>query len=337
MSREGTREMYILAIANDAYSLGLFVTWGSIARFANPNVQLHFIYLRDRLSEENAQMARTVVTRQHLMSDVIGIDVPDDLPEQTFKGVKIKDALLSLDRILPDIEWILYTDVDVLFCKDVTELIDCRDENLFLQGVRDGFPATERIEAEWFRHNGFEFDPLKYICFGVVIIELEAMRRARVNERLLKCVKNCTPPTFMTQTIMNAVAYGNIGVLDNVWQRFSWAITASELKEPFVIHYAGDTPWRRLFWPILLSDVVMLWYGWADYLLQRKSGTTLAEHFTLWQRTYKRFLAVAYRNPFLKTLLFMLLKFTHRESYAGLFDKYSKKLNVREAYPPRVK
>jgi len=245
-----------------------------------------------------------------------------------WKGNTMGFAPLLLSRCLPSVDFCIYFDSDLLWTRDITELESMRDPRFILQGVRDGYATTEAIEKAWFEKFGFPFSAEKYICFGVVLMELATFRREKLEEATLKLARHNPPVQFATQSVMNALFLSQIRVLDPSWQRFSWVIDPQQLTKPFVIHYAGDTPWKRGWWAQLITDPVLLWYRMTDSLLGVEPGSTLKRDFSWFRRVYKRGLVCLMYHPLGRTFFYLWCRLSGRKGYCNDFDKYVRDLKI---------
>lgn len=129
--------------------------------------------------------------------------------DQAYVSVHITKAAyyrLKIASILPNISKCLYMDCDILVLNDLTELFDTDLENNVLAGVR---PASVDQEAQISR--GFK-ESSCYINSGVMLLDLEKIRRENLEERFLTLAKH--KYQFHDQDIINFACEGKIKRLD---------------------------------------------------------------------------------------------------------------------------
>ena len=85
-----------------------------------------------------------------------------------WNGNRMAYARLLLPEALPDVDYVIYCDVDFLWLRDVAELWKCRDSQYVLQSVKDMDDTVQKEEC-WFRKNGLPFNSEKYVCCGLSI------------------------------------------------------------------------------------------------------------------------------------------------------------------------
>lgn len=85
----------------------------------------------------------------------------------TYKGSTMAFLRLYLGELLPDVDWVVYSDVDTIWRRDVAELWELRDENATIQWVRD-LKGTVVEFKSWCAARGVPldgFDPGRYCCY----------------------------------------------------------------------------------------------------------------------------------------------------------------------------
>ena len=123
---------------------------------------------------------------------------------------------LYLPELLPDCDWVVYSDVDVLWFADVCELWDLRDESREVMWVRD-IPSTRREAAAWQRRLNPGFDPLKYGCSGVMLMNLRRLRESRFLERAVEFTAREGVLKYVDQDILNSLCHDTCGMLPAKW------------------------------------------------------------------------------------------------------------------------
>jgi lipopolysaccharide biosynthesis glycosyltransferase len=205
--------------------------------------------------------------------------------------------------LLPDLDWAIYVDGDTLWLGDIGELWDLRDDTVAIQASVD--PPTPmggaRPDVAWYREQCLEVDDSTYFCAGLILMNLRLMREIRMTQQCRDFMKRHPQPRVVDQTVLNFVLHGRSQLLPLEWGVFSvWHGTA-DLTRSACIHYVNDVPWRRDKLNRLLSDVVLLWYGFCEMVL----GLDLLPSYltSRWSRAWRRAVFVVLKaNPWVLCL-----------------------------------
>ena len=171
--------------------------------------------------------------------------------------------------ILPDVDWAIYVDGDTLWLGDISKLWLLRDETKLIQASIDPpMPLGEKHpDDDWYVQNGIEMSRDGYLCMGLMMANLKAMRVGRISAKCRAFMSKYPKPKIVDQTVLNCVCRGRMSALPVEWGVFSaWHGTA-DLTKDACIHYVNDLPWRRDKVNRLMSDVVLLWYQFCERVL----------------------------------------------------------------------
>ena len=169
---------------------------------------------------------------------------------------------LSLPSILPNIDKIIYTDLDVINLEDLTEMYNIEfKDNMYFCGTLDYTFVIDEIKKFGIKTN-------KYINSGIMLINLKAMRNDGIERKLREFISSHFLPTA-DQTAINAVCYNNIQILPykyaifandllerliklNSQQDAAFRFNESEINrafnEPTFFHYySSHKPWKKLY------------------------------------------------------------------------------------------
>jgi len=176
---------------------------------------------------------------------------------------------LLLPELLPEYEKIVYIDCDVIVRQDVEKLY--RETDLGDNWLGVVYEAAIEQQAERFRAIGC--DPARYFNSGFLLMNLAAMRKEKVTERLLEA---CRVPylEFPDQDALNQVCLGHVLPLSPVYNSIR-TFFIPKYKPDFVrqysedlwgkvqregtIHYTGGKPWDlftvqfRAWWQVFDS------------------------------------------------------------------------------------
>lgn len=307
-----------IALASDGnYFPGLLVTAVSLAQHASREVVLTFNVLDGGIGDEKLLFLRKKIQEAHPRSSFRIFPVDEarfsDFPEWT-GGSRMTYARLLMAELLTDLDFVLYCDVDFLWTADVAELWTMRDVNHVLQACADGWVGTLEKESAWFAERGLKFVPSRYICAGLLLVNLGLWRQGGYGRKTMDFLHEHTDVLFVDQSAINAVV-DNYALLPRKWGRFSREITAKELPGSWAIHFAGGAPWCSNWWTSLMTPADFFWYRcYADLI--GCSARMARRSFISDREFFKRRLAyVLVHTPCIRTLFFCFLWLVGRGLY----------------------
>ena len=167
---------------------------------------------------------------------------------------------IALPSILPNESRIIYIDTDVINFEDLTEMYNLElKDNIYFRGTLDNPALSNEIKKL-----GIYID--KYMNDGIMLINLEAMRKDNVEKK----IRDFVITHFLDhhdQTAINAICYDHWEILPykyamfrynkfkffreiNEGQNIEYRISENELRKaynkPTFVHYVGYTkPWNK--------------------------------------------------------------------------------------------
>lgn len=185
---------------------------------------------------------------------------------------------LALHKLLPEVDKILYTDVDVLFLESPDKIWQIPMDDCVLAAVKGTVNFSDKWEWNCDRPYWKYLDGMigKYINAGVTLLNLSEIRKRNLEEQWNTWAKEKL--YYQDQDILNITCRDAIYYLPPRYNRFAYMeekdygrfisegiMTEAECREalehPAIIHYAGDKPWKRY-------DTNM-GYLWWDYVNSR--------------------------------------------------------------------
>lgn len=142
---------------------------------------------------------------------------------------------LFLPELLPDVDWVVYSDVDVIWNRDVCELAGLFDASVAIQWVRD-FESTVRDVRPWIRKTGIAFDETRYGCSGICLMNLKKMRATRLGARATDLVRRFGTPPYADQDLLNVLFNRDCGLLPEHWDVLCGL---RDWRTPAVYHLTG--------------------------------------------------------------------------------------------------
>ena len=299
-----------IALASDhGYFCGLLVTAVSLARHASRKIALRFNVLDGGLSTADWESLREKLKNEHPYVEIRRLEIDETryaaFPAWNY-GSRLTYARLELADLITDAEFAIYCDVDFLWQADVAELWALRDQSFVLQGVRDGWPSTGERERTWREKMGLPFDFERYVCAGLLLVNLRRYRHEGVTTNVGEFLSRKEDVPFVDQTALNAVVR-NIGLLPEKWHRFSRDLKPNELSGECVIHFAGDLPWRCDWRAKPLGAAGLAWHRFYGELTGVGTWGSLRRCFSVRAIVLRRILDRLLRWRLTRGLFFFLL------------------------------
>ncbi len=160
---------------------------------------------------------------------------------------------LFIPNMFPKLHRALYLDCDIVLCEDVCKLYDTDLRGNLVGAVPDGF-----VQSVVPLHPYVEFrvgvKPARYFNAGVLLMDLDALRRARFEDVFLRMLERVTFTVAQDQDYLNRICRDRCLLLDDAWNTMpNYERTDAEVK---LVHYNLDSkPWQKdelpfadLFW-----------------------------------------------------------------------------------------
>ena len=240
---------------NDAYVPYIAVTIKSI-RVHHPDEELVFHILTDGVSEKNrARLQDEVADDPGVSCHIITVDRSKVCRLRKGKQHESVWYRVLLPEYLSDeVHRILFLDADTLVTGSLDALFELDLDGRSVAGCLD--PLS--FNADTFER--LEYDPaLKYLCAGVLMINLDYWREHGLEERIIAfATDQAERLRFWDQDAVNYVCRDTKLVLPlryGVMSCFFWPAwvgrigSKEELREclldPAIIHFAGNAPWKK--------------------------------------------------------------------------------------------
>ena len=240
---------------NDAYVPYITVTIKSI-QVHHPDEELVFHILTDGVSEKNrARLQDEVADAPGISCHIITVDRSKVC--RLRKGKQHESVwyrVLLPEYLSDDVHRILFLDADTLVTGSLDALFELDLDGRSVAGCLD--PLS--FNADTFER--LEYDPaLKYLCAGVLMINLDYWREHGLEERIIAfATDQAERLRFWDQDAVNYVCRDTKLVLPlryGVMSCFFWPAwvgrigSKEELREclldPAIIHFAGNAPWKK--------------------------------------------------------------------------------------------
>ena len=203
-------------------------------------------------------------TRHNIAFHYITPDLFKSAPKSKGSWTEIVYYRFLIPQILIEYDKAIYTDVDVLFKNDLTELYNTEIKDFELGAVR-----AEKNSVNTIGHKYFAENQKDYIFWsGLMLLNCAKFRQERILEKLLNnAVKNYNELKFFDLDLLNItcqniypldfrycvlqqIYYGEDFTKSNDYRYIKEVYSDEEIKKaidkPVIIHYAGKPgkPWR---------------------------------------------------------------------------------------------
>lgn len=182
---------------------------------------------------------------------------------------------LGLPSILPNVDKILYMDVDIIVKKDLSELYNTDIEKYYVAGVDQPHTSKISLGKEFLRSVGLVSHD-EYINAGILLMNLKKMRENNLENKFMECIeknKNNKKWRLHDQDIMNEVCFDNIyylplkyNALMHYYPMYSDLIIPisqetwdNAYEDSVIVHFSSkNKPWNDLTVP-----KTELWWEYA--------------------------------------------------------------------------
>ncbi|MBQ8167968.1 glycosyltransferase family 8 protein [bacterium] len=229
--------------SDNNYAQHLGVTLASLLENNKTEVIRVFV-LDGGITEENKN--NILKLKEKYAFEIVFLNIDKSLFDKCPAGKKNHVTLatyyrLLLSEICPEVDKILYLDVDLIIRSNIKELFETDIEDYYFAGVSD---CEEHINAPRLG--------LKTYCnAGVILLNLKKWRTENITEKFFDWIeKNSSRIVLHDQDILNATLQEHILKLDKKWNvQVSKYETSKQfvalLGEAKIIHYIGKhKPWH---------------------------------------------------------------------------------------------
>ncbi len=148
---------------------------------------------------------------------------------------------IMIPEIFREEKKVIYLDCDLVVEQPLAELYAADVSDAWIAGVSN--PGNEGLR-KWIVEGLGLSDPDSYVNSGVLVINCEAFREHRVQEKCLELLSRRRDFIMPDQDCLNTVCAGNIRLLDKKW---NFRIEGTRPPSPAIIHFAANhKPWNRL-------------------------------------------------------------------------------------------
>lgn len=276
--------LHIAVSCNERYVPGALEALAGVAVHAKPETPLAFHVFTEGVKDESIAFMRATLARLHPNCDLVQHDCGEDLLKGLpyWAGSRMAAVRCSYATLMPDVDWCLYLDCDVLYLASVEEHFSYRDERAFACVVQEEDERTRRNECVWIHAHvdrSEEVTEDNYFNSGVVLFNLKKMREEGIPERLARFFREHPGVPSPDQDALNATFAGNVRMIPPKFDRLQIYLTDEKLAERPVIHYVEGNPWLPNLCCVA-NGRFRLWHRFADKYVWQRPGVSIRRCFS---------------------------------------------------------
>jgi len=217
-----------------------------ISEFA-PEIECIYLVTNCLPQEDLLLRLKKISIRLRLNLKIVHLNNFAALPSnfQTLNHVpSIAVTKLFLGEILPDLDFILYMDIDTVVRESISHLLHFK--------LHTSIAAVEELSQNWMdAPKDMKFE--QYFNTGVMLISLRKFREKRIAEKVSKIVgdktvSNSLQARFVDQDVFNFLFADDVTLLPRKYNHFSCNDRrlgmTNFFQEPAIVHFVGiEKPW----------------------------------------------------------------------------------------------
>lgn len=296
-------KIHVALVASEIYTFPMLAAAASVAVFSKPETELVFHLFMENATDERFAMVAGELQRlrpcQVLRHDCDMRRINELNLASWRGGTGTKNIWIRtfLSELLPDVDWCISLDCDVLCLLPIERFYDERDDAYLAVAVRDSDGWMRKRESQRITDKtGEDFDEGAYFNAGVQLMNLRKMREVGIPSKVVAFTRQYGCPHAMDQTTLNAILHRRVKLVDQRWNCAQHMLPEiNGFANGCIVHYCCGTPWGRSPF-IPMAKRLRFWHAFC------KAWIT-AEHY---KSFLKAFLSRSIR--FEKCLLYMALR-----------------------------
>ena len=242
--------IHVCFSSDEAYAQHLAVAIASILHHRAQEDELVFSVLDGGISEENRRAIAAMTAAGEASIRFLHVDsaIFENAPIQTVQGGVSHVTLatyyrLLLPSLLPGVGRIIYLDCDLVCRASLAPLFSVDMQGSWVMGVEDIDVArhTERLGLE------------RYVCAGVLLLDLAAWRRNGVEKLCLDFIRDHRDRIVLhDQDVLNVVCQEHLSYLERTWDAQACNTRQGNVsgfnalaKTANIVHFIGGRkPWH---------------------------------------------------------------------------------------------
>ena len=265
------KQIPIFFTFNNDYVIPAAVAFHSLLEKVNTDTFYEMFVAHSDITLENQALLSKIVDSQS-KGLLKFIDTKDFLHNEWNNGnfeEHNKGVQFTVDTIVrcfaasffPNIDKIIYSDVDVVFMDDISELIDIDLTDKYIASVKNAFLKYSPKELSHLSDMHYEKLKDTYFAGGIWVMNLSEIRKNNLETRMIEIIKDKNIiKRWNDQDIMNiacdnkvsylSLRYISYPYLEDVMKEmgfeshFSQEELFESIEKPKILHFAGVKPWN---------------------------------------------------------------------------------------------
>jgi len=303
------RKIPIFFSFDDNYVIPAAVAFWSLLDRARKDVAYDMYVLHHGITQESRRLLEGIVSGKGNATlrfiDTEGF-LADEWKSGNWEGHQTRsqftaDTLVRCfaARFFPELDKIVYSDVDVVFRDDISDLWDFDVGDVYMAGVRDFLMKHSTTELSHLKPEHYAMLKDSYIVGGIWVMNLRKIREDGLESKMLDVVKDDTiVKRWNDQDIVNIACGGKVAFLPLNYISYPYLpgllrdpsmtshYSRDELYDSFInpkiIHYATVKPWNGA--PVRGDE----WWAIYDYLRLPEGRGIDASRETPLEKRYKK-------------------------------------------------
>lgn len=272
---------------NERYAPGAAAAIASVAANANASTALRFHLFTEKVETETIDGLKSMLLRLHPNGDIVHHVCDEKLLNglPSWAGSRIPTVRIHYARLMPDVDWCIHLDCDILYLGSVEDHFSKRDESVYACATMEQNERTNADERAWIARNvrqdglpvGIPAD--RYFNSGVMLLNLKKMRERGLPEKLIRFFAAHPDVPSPDQDALNVVFAGLVKMLPVRYNQSQLTLTDAKLLDCPVIHYVTGLPWLPKLMGVA-NNRFWLWHACADKWIWQKRGESVRRSFS---------------------------------------------------------
>lgn len=244
---------------NNDYVVPAAVAFFSLLNRAKQSVFYEMYVLHSDITMENEKLLLSIIKRFH-NAELKFINTQGFLQNEwhkgNFDGNNTKNQFTSdtiircfAARFFPQYKKIIYSDVDVVFVDDISELWNVDLHDKYIAGVKDFAMQYNPNELSHLKPEHYEMLKDSYIAGGIWVLNLDLIRHDDLESEIMRIIADKTIiKRWNDQDIMNIACKNKVIHIPLNYISYPYMLKHLSLPE-FVSHYSAQELWDSIINP----------------------------------------------------------------------------------------
>lgn len=253
------KDIPIFFTFNNDYVVPAAVAFFSLLNRAKTDVFYHLFVLHHDISLENQELLSSI-TKRFNNAELNFVDTQNFLGEKWSKGnfeENNKKNKFTVDAVVrcfasnffPQYKKIIYSDVDVVFTDDISELWDIDLEDNYIAGVKNFAMKYHSVELSHLKPEHYDMLKDSYIAGGIWVLNLDKIRKDDLESKMMDILEDeSIIKRWNDQDIMNIACNNKVKHIPLNYIAYPYMLPHLQIPD-FVSHYSSEELWDSIINP----------------------------------------------------------------------------------------